>query len=589
MVENELNPDTQAVIESFKSSTQLVKYGRLAWMLFALDMYLHLENIDDFAAEALTESPNDKSIDICHIDIEEGYILIGQSYFSDTWGKSEAKVNKARDLNTAISWIFSGDIDRIPTLLRSKAIEIRRAVFAGEIRRIELLFVNNCIESTNVADELKSVANMAKGACIVLGGSDAERIVISHQELGLTTIQELYRSRDSDIMVDRWFTLPRSNLIFESTDRWEGLVTTIQGSWIRMLYDEYGDRLFSANFRDYLGIVQRKGNINFEIQDTVESEPRNFWVYNNGITAITHELVITDSEIRLKGISIVNGAQTSGALGDSPLESAEETKVICRIVKCKDKGLIDNIIRFNNTQNEIRPADRRSKDQRQRRLREQFEKYGITYLHRRDASSRNVRGAITSATIASSLCAFHGDMQTAYRNSKDIFNTDSVYDRVFRHELGAEHLYLVVTLAQAITAFTLRLKLRVVQEEATSIETEQYEILRFSMSKHFVLQLIGACAEEIMGMRIPDRYKWQVKPEFMTIDNEQLITAWTEVLQLIIPQTASIIFAQQKSAYDIARSTDDSRRVESQLKANLASLRTVMAPIFVPIRKCTEV
>jgi len=276
--------------------------------------------------------------------------------------------------------------------------------------------------------------------------------------------------------------VPVSDYVEEQGVEWKAILTTVSGGWIRALHRHHGDLLFSANYRDYMGYMRRRGNINWEITQTAEGEPANFWVYNNGITALTHELQL-DPDVRIRGISIINGAQTSGALGETSESATIESKVLIRIVECHSQELIDKIIRYNNTQNEIKPADRRSKDSTQRRLRADFSKYGVTYVHRRSAT-RTPGNAITAAAVARALCAFHGDAQTAYRNAKEIFNDDSTYQRVFPGSIRVEHVFLVQALSTALNKVKTELKRKVSNETATQLEEEEYEVLKYSGSKH---------------------------------------------------------------------------------------------------------
>ncbi|MBI1877790.1 MAG: hypothetical protein HYR94_06115, partial [Chloroflexi bacterium] len=109
----------------------------------------------------MTDGPDDKKVDICHIDLNEGRAVISQGYFSQKWGKPSAKSDKASDLNTAVSWLLSASEDRIPPHLKSKALELRRTIQEGQIQRLELVFIHNCYESPNVKDELKAAANAA--------------------------------------------------------------------------------------------------------------------------------------------------------------------------------------------------------------------------------------------------------------------------------------------------------------------------------------------------------------------------------------------------------------------------------------------
>ncbi len=433
---------------AFEADTDLQQYRSNALSLFALSLYLRLDDISDFAASAISEGPDDKKVDICYLDLNEKRAVIAQSYFAERWSKKSAPANKASDLNTAMAWLLSVGDDRIPAHLRTKAIDLRRALMHGDIDRLELLYIHNCQESANVDGELKAAAEATRDKVRSLIG-DKPAPVITFKEFGVKTIEDLYKSRDSEILVDEWLSVPTSILAREDGAEWHAVLASVPGTWVQGLYKTHGDRLFSANYRDYLGSSNRRGNINYQITQTAESEPYNFWVYNNGITALTHEMKIRGKRIKIRGLSIINGAQTSGALSEAKEDAAKTAKVMIRFVACDSRDLIDKIILYNNTQNDIRPADRRSNDPIQRNLRADFAKRGIVYIHRR-SSARTPRNAITAAAIAPALCAFHGEPQVALRNARDIFNEDAVYERVFPHNLCVAHIFLVKSLSAAL-------------------------------------------------------------------------------------------------------------------------------------------
>jgi hypothetical protein len=389
-------------------------------------------------------------------------------------------------------------------------------------------------------------------------------------------------------LIDYWMEVPVSSYVEEQSDEWRAILTSVSGDWIRTLHRNHGDRLFSANYRDYLGYMRRSGNINWEIMQTAEAEPVNFWVYNNGITALTHELRL-EPEVKIRGISIINGAQTSGALSETSESATIESKVLIRIVECNSQKLIDKIIRYNNTQNEIKPADRRSNDSIQRRLRADFSEYGVTYVHRRSAT-RTPRNAITAAAVARALCAFHGDAQTAYRNAKEIFNDDAMYQRVFPGGIRVEHVFLVHTLSAAINKVKTELKRKVSDESATQLEEMEYEVLKYSGSKHFLFYIIGALAEEIMNRRVSDLHEWKCRPEIISGDNVSMVNSWAVALSTLLPHMTNIVGRHGKDAsYDVPRSAELSKQVAGELKALIASLESSLGSQFDDVRSRTTV
>ena len=477
--------------------------------------------------------------------------------------------------------------DQIPDRLKHKALELRSALVCGDITSIELLFIHNCPESQNVHNELRASAGIARDLVAALNDSISDQFIVTYKELGLNNIEEPYKSRDSEILVDDWLDVPATDYFEKHGNGWKAIVTTVPGDWIRQLYQIHRDRLFSANFRDYLGSTNRKGNINQEIKQTVASEPTNFWVYNNGVTALTHELRLDAESIRVHGISIINGAQTSGSLGESSDVSTKQAKVLCRIVESGPEGLVQNIIRYNNTQNEIKPADRRSNDDIQRRIKNDFDQYGIVYAHRRSAT-RTPRNAITAASVAPALCAFHGDPQTTYRNAKDIFNVDEIYRKFFRPNITIEHIFLITTLSSALDSIKNSLKEYKTSQTATKIQEQEYEVLRYSPSKHFVLYIVGSLIEEIMGRRVMDTYEWKCRPEVVNSQAQTITRAWADTLGALLPQIA-LITQRNGTVYDVQRSFQGSVAVVNELQALLTSLGTEFGSRFDLLRAKTTI
>jgi hypothetical protein len=574
---------------AFESDANLQQYGPLALALFALGLHLRLDDIDEFAANATTEGPGDKKVDIFYLDLNERRAVVCQAYHASQWARPAAPANKASDLNAAMAWLLSASESDIPNSLRSRALDLRRAIAQSEIDRIDLLYVHNCHESENVDNELRVAAGATRDMIRTLIGQRDSPMVVSCKEIGLESIEDLYRARDSEILVDGWISIPTADSIIEEHgDGWEAIMTSVPGSWLQGLYKQHGDRLFTANYRDYLGSTRRKGNINYEITQTAEAEPANFWVYNNGVTALTYELQRSPS-LQIRGISVINGAQTTGALSDASQTAAAALRVPIRFVQCSSRELIDKIIQFNNTQNEIRPSDRRSNDSIQRMLREGFAESGVTYVHRR-SGTRSARNAIAASTIAPALAAFHGEPQIAYRNAREIFNDDDVYARVFPRTISAQHVFVVRALSVAIDNVKVQLKRKADDGTATSLEEDQLQVLKFSASKHFLFFIVGCLAEEIMSRRVSDLFGWKCVPGVLAPDNHSLTDAWETALRALLPQIATIVKPYGTDAfYEVPRSADKSKDVSTKLRALMASLGPVLGSQFDPIRQRTTV
>jgi hypothetical protein len=144
-------------------------------------------------------------------------------------------------------------------------------------------------------------------------GEDTSIRVIS-REIGSFQAEHLFTTQDSHIEVRDEILCPAKPCLNESGPKWEASVFSVPGVWLHSLFQQYGDSLFSANYRGFLGITKRR-RINTGIRQSAEVKPLDFWVFNNGITLLTLGTRETKDGTMLTGMSVINGAQTTGSIG----------------------------------------------------------------------------------------------------------------------------------------------------------------------------------------------------------------------------------------------------------------------------------
>lgn len=185
--------------------------------------------------------------------------------------------------------------------------------------------------------------------------------------------------------------------------------------------------------------------------------------------------------------------------------------------------------------------------------------------------------------------AFHGSPQTAFRNAKDIFDDDDTYAKVFPTRISVEHVFLVRSLSLAIDRIKTELKKKLAEGTATQLQQQQFEALKFSASKHFLLYAVGAVAEEIMRRRVADLFEWKSKPNVITSENVSMRGAWEVAIRALLPYVATLVEKRGKDAfYDVPRSADLSKEVVNELRALLASLDSAVGSQFEELRKRTS-
>ncbi|MCI8496481.1 MAG: hypothetical protein HFI74_12570 [Lachnospiraceae bacterium] len=73
---------------------------------------------------------------------------------------------------------------------------------------------------------------------------------------------------------------------------------------------------------------------------TVQQQPENFWAYNNGLTALVNDYDLENGKITVTGITIINGAQSTGAIG--AVENLKSDFLVpIRFIVCNDPKIIE--------------------------------------------------------------------------------------------------------------------------------------------------------------------------------------------------------------------------------------------------------
>ena len=462
-----------------------------AYLCLAVALFIEEPDVDQLASEGLTDGGNDKKIDFIYLDIGSKRLVFAQGYMSKK-EKDEAPSNKASDLNTACAWLLSGDLESVPEKLRGIIEESRIALQAEEIEAIDLLYVHNLPESINVSRELQTAEEHLRNLLV------ENSITIRAHELGKTKLEHLFSAYDSHIEVTEEIAFPSEIGITQKSDNWTAGIATIDAEWLHSLYEKYGDKLYSANYRGFLGADGRK-RVNSGIRETAEKEPKNFWAYNNGITILTLSIQGKKKKNqKLKGISIINGAQTSGTIGSIDREKIpiNEVKILCRVIECSDQTTIDKIVRFNNTQNVITTWDRFSNDEDQKRLSIEFTEFGYAYNRKRGFNAQGDQIGIEQ--VIQPLLAFHGRPRDAVRGKAQLFIRGNYYKDAFEKK-KARHILFVYSLSRTIDNHRIALKNKSNEGILISIESRQLALLRNLNFKPFLISAIAKSLETIVG------------------------------------------------------------------------------------------
>lgn len=400
--------------------------GFLFWFASSI-----LELSEDDAREAISvEGANDKGIDLFWVDEDEGRVVIAQGKYSAVLA-SKPKIAHVSKLESSLNWLANPE-----ALRRDGKAELAQAAddYNEAIKQgygVELWLVYAGPKCANV-DKHIFVYNQNKD-------NVDKRRTFRHYHIDLlrTTWEEI-EGASRRIESDKLGVANGQTLPFEGPFG-KAMVATVPGGEIVRLYEKYEERLFDRNVRLFLGA--RKGSVNAGIADTLskKDECGSFWAYNNGITIICDSFASKTSEVKVTNFSIVNGCQTAVSLAQGPKANVKDASVLVRFIAAS-AGIVDDIIRYTNSQNPIRTWDIASQDRTQRRLKTGFERLSkpFIYLTRRGARPKGnldkyrERGKLRQIRVdimGQYAAAFRGNPVLAYKHKAFIFSR--FHDDVF--------------------------------------------------------------------------------------------------------------------------------------------------------------
>jgi len=167
--------------------------------------------------------------------------------------------------------------------------------------------------------------------------------------------------------------LPKENPV-------KSIVFTCSGKDLAKLFNDHGEALFGHNVRYFLGLRSR--SINEKIVETASDKvwDKFFWYFNNGINIICEKIDISGANdiIRLRNAQVINGAQTTYALGETLQQGtlSDTVQLLVKVTETNDYDLAEKITYYTNNQNAIKSRDLCSNDaiqtQIQRIIRDSF-------------------------------------------------------------------------------------------------------------------------------------------------------------------------------------------------------------------------
>lgn len=338
----------------------------------------------DSAAKTITDGYHDMGIDAVYNDTSQKKLILVQSKWRKD-GNGSVTQEEANTFISGIKRIINLDFDGCNAKLAAKQQEITSAIRDMDYQ-IEMIFCHTGSQSIDTyalrpINELLGQVNE---------DDTTELLVFVESKL-----QDMYdylangQNGDSivldDVLINNWGTIDAPYKAYYGT-----IPVAAIGEW----FAQYGNRLFAKNIRYYKGSTE----VNQGIKEVLKNEPDKFFYYNNGIKVLCKKITkkaaySTDRNTGLfvlEGVSLVNGAQTTGTIGTVYAESPELLSSACVYIQMIDLGEASEeqaaqITKLSNTQNRIEGKDFASLDPNQERLRMELSFGGIQYLYKAGA------------------------------------------------------------------------------------------------------------------------------------------------------------------------------------------------------------
>lgn len=221
------------------------------------------------------------------------------------------------------------------------------------IQRVHMLFLTNrCIEKR-----------------------ESQLIQIGHVQIymrfwDLSALEQLEHSQSSSggqIHIDlRTFGGALPCLSAPEDHRYQAYLAVLPATTLKNIYDAYGTRLLEANVRSFLQVKNNK--VNQGIRNTILKDSASFFAFNNGLSATAEDVRVERIDGQqcltyIKGLQIVNGAQTTGSLHRASVQdhaSLEQISVPLKLTCIRpeySQSLTPLISKYANSQSKVELAD----------------------------------------------------------------------------------------------------------------------------------------------------------------------------------------------------------------------------------------
>jgi AIPR protein len=351
-----INVDYPSILDLFAQHRAAGRADSVSFLVWYLENYYRLDQIE--AIDAVCDQPGDKGVDGIFVNDNNQTITVFQSRMYQ---------NSAARVGDAPLRSFAGTLTQFETLERIEAMiaAAGTAQVAALVKRLDLV---NKITTHELRGEFVTNLDMDDNGGRFVAATPKITFV------GKTVLQTTYISDARDIPphARRAFDIGGFDVTQYAIDaETKAAIVPVKAAELVSLEGIADQSVFAYNVRGPLGKTQVNKDIVLSIGDA--GAHKLFPLFHNGITVISKELDIASDTLAVADYYVVNGCQSLTALFDNRNKLTDDLRIITKFIKLDPASPVaDQITRFSNNQNGVKPRDFKSNHPIQIRLKNEF-------------------------------------------------------------------------------------------------------------------------------------------------------------------------------------------------------------------------
>lgn len=358
----------------------------------------------------ITDGYNDMGVDAIYLDDTQKVLFLVQSKWRKD-GNGAISQKEISAFTEGIKRLINLDVDGANDKVKAKINDVEEAI-SNYGYKIKAVFIHTGDQCANDYAR-KPIIDLEKHTNEVDPILDFKEIIERDIYTYLANGQESETITLDDVVLVNW------GMVDVPLRAYYGIVSAVSiGEW----YKTYGNKLFAQNIRYYKGST----SVNDGMKKVLIQEPENFFYFNNGIKILCKSLhrkakESTDNRtgiFQLEGVSLVNGAQTTGTIGQVFSENKEQVSkanVMVQIIDLSqsDDDTASRITQLSNTQNRIENKDFVALDPVQFKIKDDLSFSHYNYIFKGGDNATDPSSQITFDEAIVALACLNADISYA--------------------------------------------------------------------------------------------------------------------------------------------------------------------------------